>query len=98
MLVFVDETGDPGLKLNCGSSKYFVVTLVVFEENEEAEALDKRVSLLKHELGFNQSHEIKFNKCNRNKRTIFTFYHTLQFLLFCHCDKQRKVIWRRIWI
>lgn len=71
MLVFLDETGDPGLKLDCGSSKYFVVTLIVFEENEEAEALDKRVSLLKHELGFNKFHEIKFNKCNREIRERF---------------------------
>jgi len=54
----VDEAEDPGLKLDCGSSKHFVVTLVVFEETEEAEALDKRLSLLKHELGLNSFYSI----------------------------------------
>lgn len=67
----MDESGDPGLKLGCGSSKDFVVTLVVFEENEEAEALDKRISLLRHELRLNPNYEIKFNKCNREIRERF---------------------------
>lgn len=47
MLVFVDESGDAGLKLQEGSSKYFVVTLIIFEENEEAESCDKRIDLLR---------------------------------------------------
>lgn len=29
MLVFIDESGDPGLKIDAGSSKYFVVALIV---------------------------------------------------------------------
>ena len=37
MLVFVDESGDPGLKLDQGSSKYFIVKIILFEEDEEAE-------------------------------------------------------------
>jgi hypothetical protein len=71
MLVFVDESGDAGLKLGKGSSEYFVVTLVAFEENEEAEALDKRIDLLKYELGLNAACEFKFNKSNKNIREQF---------------------------
>jgi len=52
MLVFIDESGDPGLKLNSGSTDYFIVTLVAFEENEEALATDQRIQLLKRELYF----------------------------------------------
>ncbi len=51
MLVFIDESGDPGLKLKEGSSAYFVISLVVFEDNEEATACDQRIQLLKRELG-----------------------------------------------
>ena len=36
MLVFVDESGDPGLKLDQGSSRYFIVILVLFEDPENA--------------------------------------------------------------
>lgn len=71
MLVFVDESGDAGLKLQEGSSEYFVVTLVVFEENEEAESCDKRIGLLKRELALDSKFEFKFNKCRRNFREKF---------------------------
>jgi hypothetical protein len=32
MLVFVDESGDTGLKIGRGSSEFLTITLVVFEE------------------------------------------------------------------
>lgn len=51
MLIFIDESGDPGLKLKEGSSAYFVIALVVFEDNEEAIACDQRIQLLRRELG-----------------------------------------------
>lgn len=33
MLVFIDESSDPGLKTEQGSSKFFTVALLVFEDN-----------------------------------------------------------------
>ncbi len=62
MLVFVDEAGDTGLKLDKGSSHYFIVTLVLFEENEEAEAADTRIGLLRRELGLAADFEFHFNE------------------------------------
>ncbi len=58
MLVFVDESGDPGLKLDKGSSKYFIVTLVVFEDPKDAEDLDLRIRLLRKEFGFHHKFEL----------------------------------------
>lgn len=52
MLVFIDESGDCGMKIGQGSSKFFVVSLVVFEDNDEALACDQRIELLKKELGW----------------------------------------------
>lgn len=40
MLVFVDESGDSGLKLGDGSSDFFVLTLVIFSKNEDATSAD----------------------------------------------------------
>ena len=51
MLVFIDESGDPGLKLHEGSSAYFIISLVVFEDHDEAIACDQKIQLLKRELG-----------------------------------------------
>ena len=36
MVVFIDEAGDSGMKNKPGSSKYFVISLVVFPDKEEA--------------------------------------------------------------
>ena len=52
MLVFIDESGDAGIKLESGSSPYFTVTLLIFEDHDEATAADARITLLKREMGF----------------------------------------------
>lgn len=71
MLVLIDESGDSGLKLIEGSSKYFVVSLVVFEDNEEAIACDQRIELLKRELRWDSNSEFHY-KYNSNKvREVF---------------------------
>jgi len=71
MLVFVDESGDPGLKIDAGSSRYFVIALVVFEDNEEAGATDKRIELLRRELRLDSRFEFRFNHCNKDFRERF---------------------------
>lgn len=37
MLVFIDESGDPGFKLEQGSSQVFVLAMVIFEDMDEAQ-------------------------------------------------------------
>ncbi len=71
MLVFIDESGDPGLKLDSGSTDYFIVTLVAFEDSEEALAADQRIQLLKRELGFKGEFEFHFNKVKGAYREAF---------------------------
>lgn len=71
MLVFLDESGDPGMKLSGGSSDLFIVTLVVFNDHEEAQAGDDRIRLLRRELGVREEFEFKFNKMNRTFRVAF---------------------------
>lgn len=71
MLVFIDESGDPGLKIGSGSTDYFIVTLVAFEENEEALLTDQRIELLKHELGFPPHFEFHFTKVKGAYRIAF---------------------------
>jgi hypothetical protein len=50
MLAFIDESGDPGRKLDRGSSPFFTVAMVTFDENEVAAACDERINLLRYEL------------------------------------------------
>ena len=46
-----------------GSSRFFVVTAVLFEDNEEAEMCDKRIDELRAELGLSEKFEFHFNSC-----------------------------------
>lgn len=71
MLVYVDESGDPGLKIAQGSSSHFVVALVVFQDEDEARVLEQRLVLLRHELDLDPRFEFKFNKCSAEIRTAF---------------------------
>jgi hypothetical protein len=69
MLVFGDEAGDSELKLAQGSSKFFTVALVIFEEHDEAIACDQRIELLKKELGWSSGSEFHFrNNSDRVRR------------------------------
>ncbi|MEZ6085621.1 MAG: DUF3800 domain-containing protein [Phycisphaerae bacterium] len=69
MLAFVDESGDTGLKLGQGSSRYFTVTTVIFECNLEAETCAREISALRSRLGIRR--EFKFNKCRIDVREEF---------------------------
>ena len=71
MLVFIDESGDSGLKITEGSSRYFSIALVVFEDHEEALACDKRIELLTREIGWDPVSEFHFNRNSDKVRRIF---------------------------
>lgn len=71
MLVFIDESGDTGLEPGSGTSKYFVICMVIFEDNEEALACDKRVELPRRELGLPQDFEFHFRRNSNRIREAF---------------------------
>lgn len=71
MLVFVDESGDTGFKFAEGSSTYFVVTLVIFSSNEEAERLRLRIDTLRNELRLPSGYEFHFFRNNVHIRRAF---------------------------
>ncbi len=61
MLAFVDESGDPGRKLGLGSSLYFVVAIVTFEDNDEATECDRRIAALRTRLRLPANYEFHFS-------------------------------------
>ncbi|MBM3261115.1 DUF3800 domain-containing protein [Candidatus Kaiserbacteria bacterium] len=71
MLVFIDESGDPGLNLDEGSSRFFTVGLLVFEDHDEAIACDQRIQLLKKEVGWPANEEFHFKRNSDRIRKAF---------------------------
>jgi hypothetical protein len=69
VLVFIDESGDPGFKPERGSSPIFVVAMVAIAEAAAAQrtgdAIDRQRETLKVRP------EFKFNKCKNAYRDAF---------------------------
>jgi hypothetical protein len=82
MFVFLDESGDPGVRGKVGSSSVFVITAVVFSDAGEAERCAEAIRQLRKDLGLHERFEFHFNKCSDKFRTAFLervagfgFYH-----------------------
>jgi hypothetical protein len=86
MLAFVDESGDTGMKTAEGSSSVFLISVVLFEDHDEATALDTRIAKLRSELNLPTDFEFHFKECSHNRRVAF-FEAVAQFdffyLTFC---------------
>ena len=62
MFVFIDDSGDPGFKINKGSSRYFVIALVIFSDPLEIEKTSVAIKELRRSLRFPDETEFKFHK------------------------------------
>lgn len=71
MLVFIDDSGDPGFKMEKGSSKTFIICCVIFEDELEAEKTALKIKELRRKLGKSDKFEFKFNKCSKKFRIAF---------------------------
>ena len=69
MLIFIDESGDPGFKLGRGSSSHFVVAMVIFDDNEDAEFTAKVIKEALTELNIRP--EFKFNQSRNSIKDEF---------------------------
>jgi hypothetical protein len=71
MLVFIDDSGDPGFKIEKGSSIYFIIAMVVFADELEAEKTAIAIKELKRKIGFSDNTEFRFFKTNPKFRKEF---------------------------
>ncbi len=71
MLVFIDDSGDTGFKFEQGSSRFFVISLLIFDDNLEAEKMSVAIKQLKRDIGMGDYEEFKFNKSRDRNRELF---------------------------
>jgi hypothetical protein len=64
-LCFLDDAGDVGFKLDRGSSAYFIIACVAFDETIAAEEVALNMKKLRRDLGWNEFQEFKFNKTRK---------------------------------
>lgn len=71
MIIAIDDSGDPGLKLGKGSSDYFVIAANLFEDDLDAEEVALKIKRLRQRLGWKLNHEFKFRKTSPEIRKLF---------------------------
>lgn len=85
MLVFIDESGDAGMQGKPGSSRLFIVTAVLFEDNDEAARCEMRIAEIRSQLRVSERFEFHFSRCSNEYRRAFLagisgsqfFYHSI---------------------
>ena len=70
-LIFIDDSGDPGFKLDHGSSRFFVIACVIFDNPISAEYTAASLKMLKEKLGWKQEREFKFHRANDKQKGLF---------------------------
>lgn len=71
MLVFVDDSGDPGFRVDKGSTPVFVIALVIFDDVLDAEKTSLAIKELRRELRASDKFEFKFSKTDKRFRKAF---------------------------
>lgn len=71
MLVFVDESGDAGLKVGNGSSSHFIVALTIFDDRDEAREADNHITSIRRQLKLRTDFEFHFHKMSATIRQTF---------------------------
>lgn len=68
MFVYLDESGDTGFRFDSGSSRYFVVALLLCPDPLP---LNGAIEDLRSELGYDARYEFKFQKSSEDIRSRF---------------------------
>lgn len=70
-LIFIDDSGDPGFKLEKGSSRFFVIACIIFDSPISAEYTAASLKMLKEQMGWKQEREFKFHRANDEQKKKF---------------------------
>ena len=90
-VVFIDDAGDPGFKLEHGSSSHFVIACVIFDDDLDAIDVSQVIKRFKRDLGWSDECEFKFNKTDKQIiRTLLAKVSAYNFRIRAICiDKAR---------
>ncbi len=71
MILFIDDSGDAGFKLSKGSTEFFVIAMVIFDDELEAEKAAVSIKEFRRSLGWTDNREFRFYKLSRDLRLQF---------------------------
>ena len=71
MLVFIDDSGDPGFKFDKGSTSHFIIGMVIFDDELEAEKTAVAIKELKRDINFAADTEFRFFRTSNDYKKKF---------------------------
>lgn len=71
MIIAIDDSGDPGVKVSAGATTYFAISAICFQNDSEAQKASLEIAKLRQELGWKKNHEFKFRKTSPEIRKKF---------------------------
>jgi hypothetical protein len=71
MFIYIDESGDTGLKIKTGSSLFFVLAMIIFKNEEDKLLSIDLISKIKNKINKPQNFEFHFYKNNTKIRESF---------------------------
>jgi hypothetical protein len=69
--VFVDESGDSGMKLDGGSSRWLIIAACIFTTQESMESMSTAIQMCREDLGRRSAFEFKYAKTTRKAKDAF---------------------------
>jgi len=75
-LIFIDDSGCTGFKFGRGSTDYFGIAAIFFDDNLDAEETALKIKRLRRSFGWHDLHEFKFRKTSN--KIIEQFMNTVQ--------------------
>jgi hypothetical protein len=71
MIIFIDESGDAGFKVQKGSTPVFIIAMIIFDDELDAEETALRIKKYRRSIGKKSNYEFKFSKSNKEYRLNF---------------------------
>ena len=69
--IFIDDSGDPGISLTKGASRYFIISAISFSSQNDLELATQEISNLRKRLHWQPEREFKFHRASGNVKTKF---------------------------
>ena len=96
-LIFIDDSGCTGFKFGRGSTVYFGIAAVFFDDNLDAEETALKIKRLRRSLGWHDLHEFKFRKTSKViKKQFFETVRSLNYRVVVALIDKRNVIDKKI--
>ena len=97
-LLYIDDSGDAGFKFKRGSSEYFSIACVVFDDWLDSEETSLKIKRLRRELGWPDDREFKFhNSSSSTRQTFLTTVKRCNFKVWAIIVDKAKVQNVRTW-